>query len=190
MTTDPFSLMRGAYCLQRALANDLAFALETLATMSGSSAAAAADAPAASGRARSRGSDGRPPCFGRGSWFPARAPRSSPGLPGSTCLTIVRLPDPWCRSREDHARHGVHVIAYGVRQDVAWYARDREVRQWRVRRWGSPWRTRTATGSTGSWLVHSPQRDLLMTGTVDRGTAGAVPFRAVPRLLRAVGPAP
>jgi cytosine/adenosine deaminase-related metal-dependent hydrolase len=25
MTTDPFSLMRGAYCLQRALANDLAF---------------------------------------------------------------------------------------------------------------------------------------------------------------------
>src|SRR6185295_10093491 len=25
MTTDPFSLMRGAYCLQRALANDLSF---------------------------------------------------------------------------------------------------------------------------------------------------------------------
>jgi 5-methylthioadenosine/S-adenosylhomocysteine deaminase len=25
MTTDPFSLMRGAFCLQRALANDLAF---------------------------------------------------------------------------------------------------------------------------------------------------------------------
>jgi CubicO group peptidase (beta-lactamase class C family) len=43
------------------------------------------------------------------------------------------------------------------------------------------------SGSTGSWLFHCPQLDLLLTGTVDQATAGAVPFRFLPRLLRAVG---
>jgi hypothetical protein len=43
------------------------------------------------------------------------------------------------------------------------------------------------TGSTGSWLFHCPQRDLLFAGTVDQATAGALPFRFVPKLLRALG---
>jgi hypothetical protein len=42
------------------------------------------------------------------------------------------------------------------------------------------------TGSTGSWLFHCPARDLLFAGTVDQATAGAVPFRFVPQLLRAL----
>lgn len=42
------------------------------------------------------------------------------------------------------------------------------------------------TGSTGSWLFHCPDLDLLFAGTVDQVRAGAVPFRLVPRLLRAV----
>lgn len=40
------------------------------------------------------------------------------------------------------------------------------------------------TGSTGTWLFHCPALQLLLTGTVDQATAGAVPFRLVPQLLR------
>lgn len=43
------------------------------------------------------------------------------------------------------------------------------------------------TGSTGTWLFHCPERDLYLCGTVDQVTAGAVPFRVVPQLLRALG---
>lgn len=39
------------------------------------------------------------------------------------------------------------------------------------------------TGSTGSWLWHSPELGLLITGTVDQTNAAAVPFRSVPRSL-------
>ncbi len=42
------------------------------------------------------------------------------------------------------------------------------------------------TGSTGSWLFHCPERDLLLAGTVDQGSAGPVPFRFLPKVLRAV----
>lgn len=46
------------------------------------------------------------------------------------------------------------------------------------------------TGSTGSWLFYCPAYDLLLAGTVDQATAGAVPFRTVvPKVLRAVGDA-
>ena len=40
------------------------------------------------------------------------------------------------------------------------------------------------TGSTGTWLFHCPARDLYLCGTVDQGTAGAVPFRLAPKLLK------
>jgi len=46
------------------------------------------------------------------------------------------------------------------------------------------------TGSTGSWLFHCPQLDLLLSGTVDQVTAGAVPYRFVPKLLRVLGSIP
>ena len=42
------------------------------------------------------------------------------------------------------------------------------------------------SGSTGSWLFHAPGLDLFLSGTVDQATAGAIPFRAVPKILRAV----
>ena len=46
------------------------------------------------------------------------------------------------------------------------------------------------TGSTGSWLFYCPERDVFMAGTVDQGTAGAVPFQqVVPRVLKAIGAA-
>jgi CubicO group peptidase (beta-lactamase class C family) len=40
------------------------------------------------------------------------------------------------------------------------------------------------TGSTGSWLFHCPERDVFFAGTVNQTTAGALPFRFVPKLLR------
>jgi D-alanyl-D-alanine carboxypeptidase len=46
------------------------------------------------------------------------------------------------------------------------------------------------TGSTGTWLFHCPERDLFMAGAVDEVTAGAVPYRIVPRILRLVGEGP
>jgi hypothetical protein len=42
------------------------------------------------------------------------------------------------------------------------------------------------TGSTGSWLFHCPDLDLLLSGTVDQATAGALPYRFVPKILKAV----
>jgi len=42
------------------------------------------------------------------------------------------------------------------------------------------------TGSTGCWLFYCPEIDLYSCGGVDQITAGAVPFRAVPRVLKAV----
>jgi D-alanyl-D-alanine carboxypeptidase len=40
------------------------------------------------------------------------------------------------------------------------------------------------TGSTGSWLFHCPERDLYFAGSVDDVSAGAVPYRVVPKMLR------
>jgi len=42
------------------------------------------------------------------------------------------------------------------------------------------------TGSTGSWLFYCPAKDLYFCGTVDQVTAGAVPFRFVPKLLSTI----
>lgn len=44
------------------------------------------------------------------------------------------------------------------------------------------------TGSTGSWLFYCPEWDVYLAGTVDQVTAGAVPYRLVPRILRAIEP--
>ena len=40
------------------------------------------------------------------------------------------------------------------------------------------------TGSTGSWLFYCPQLDLLLSGTVNQVTAGAIPYRLVSKILR------
>ncbi|MBX3176661.1 MAG: beta-lactamase family protein [Candidatus Hydrogenedentes bacterium] len=39
------------------------------------------------------------------------------------------------------------------------------------------------TGSTGCWLFYCPDRDLFLAGAVDEVSAGAAPFRFVPRVL-------
>jgi D-alanyl-D-alanine carboxypeptidase len=40
------------------------------------------------------------------------------------------------------------------------------------------------SGSTGSWLFHCPKLDLLLAGTVDQVTGGAIPYRFLPKVLR------
>ncbi len=41
------------------------------------------------------------------------------------------------------------------------------------------------TGSTGVWLFHAPELDLHLVGALSQITAGPVPFRFVPKVLRA-----
>jgi D-alanyl-D-alanine carboxypeptidase len=41
------------------------------------------------------------------------------------------------------------------------------------------------SGVTGSWLFHCPELDLITAGAVDQAMAAPVPYRFVPRLLRA-----
>lgn len=40
------------------------------------------------------------------------------------------------------------------------------------------------TGSTGCWLFYCPQLDMMLTGSVDEVTAGALPYRIVPKILK------
>ena len=42
------------------------------------------------------------------------------------------------------------------------------------------------TGSTGCWLLYCPQQEILLTGSVDEATAGAVPYRLVPKILQLI----
>jgi len=39
------------------------------------------------------------------------------------------------------------------------------------------------TGSTGCWLFYCPKWDMLLAGSVDEVTAGAVPYRIIPKIL-------
>jgi hypothetical protein len=40
------------------------------------------------------------------------------------------------------------------------------------------------TGSTGCYLFYCSELDVLLAGSVDEVTAGALPYRLVPRMLR------
>jgi len=57
-------------------------------------------------------------------------------------------------------------------------------------RWYTPFRRMPPvvghTGSTGCWLFYCPELDVYTCGGVDQVTAGALSFRAIPRVLAAV----
>ena len=42
------------------------------------------------------------------------------------------------------------------------------------------------TGSTGCWLFWCPEFDLYFSGSVDESSAGAIPYRVIPGLLKAI----
>jgi CubicO group peptidase (beta-lactamase class C family) len=44
------------------------------------------------------------------------------------------------------------------------------------------------TGSTGCWLFYCPQWNMFLSGSVDEVTAGSLPYRIVPKLLRILRP--
>lgn len=64
------------------------------------------------------------------------------------------------------------------------------IKRFQIPRWLPPFRHMPAvighTGSTGSWLFHCPELDLYLAGTVDQGTAGAVPYGLVPKVLEVI----
>jgi D-alanyl-D-alanine carboxypeptidase len=42
------------------------------------------------------------------------------------------------------------------------------------------------SGATGTWLFHCPELDVVLTGTIDELHGRAIPFRFMPRALRAI----
>jgi D-alanyl-D-alanine carboxypeptidase len=62
--------------------------------------------------------------------------------------------------------------------------------RFQVPRWLPPFRHVPAvvghTGSTGTWLFHCAELDLLIAGAVNQVTAGPVPFRMLPPVLAAM----
>jgi CubicO group peptidase (beta-lactamase class C family) len=44
------------------------------------------------------------------------------------------------------------------------------------------------TGSTGCWLFWCPEWEVLLSGSVDEVTAGAIPYRIVPKILEILRP--
>jgi pimeloyl-ACP methyl ester carboxylesterase len=42
------------------------------------------------------------------------------------------------------------------------------------------------SGSTGTWLFHCPELDVVLAGTVDQARGHQTPFRLMPRLIAAV----
>ena len=62
--------------------------------------------------------------------------------------------------------------------------------RFRLPRLFTPWQPMPAllghTGSTGCWLFYCPQRRLLLAGDLGEVTAGALPFRTLPQLLKAL----
>ena len=44
------------------------------------------------------------------------------------------------------------------------------------------------TGSTGCWLFWCPEWDILLSGSVEEVTAGAIPYRIIPKILKILRP--
>jgi len=58
--------------------------------------------------------------------------------------------------------------------------------RFRVPRFGPRLHLIGHSGSTGCWLFHCPQLDVYLAGSVDQATAGALPYRFLPKVLRAL----
>jgi D-alanyl-D-alanine carboxypeptidase len=42
------------------------------------------------------------------------------------------------------------------------------------------------SGSTGTWLYHCPELDVVLAGTLDQAEPRSLPYRLLPRVLRLV----
>ena len=120
----------------------------------------------------------------------------------STCEDLLRFcqavvegslfqePATWHRMQAHWHRFSLPLDRAALRQPSWPIEYGLGVMRFRLPRLLTPFRRMPAlvghTGSTGTWLFHAPEIDLYLSGAVNQITAGAVPFRVVPRALRAV----
>ena len=104
--------------------------------------------------------------------------RGEAGAPG----TWARLQSRWHRFGIPRDRAALRAPNWPIEYGLG-------VMRYRLPRWMTPFAPVPAlvghTGSTGTWLFHCAEFGLVMEGAVDQATAGPVPFRFLPRVLRA-----
>jgi D-alanyl-D-alanine carboxypeptidase len=109
-------------------------------------------------------------------------------LRGLTTGELFRSPDTWPRMQARWNRFPLPLDRAALRQPGWPIEYSLGIMRFRLPRFLTPFRPLPAvighTGSTGTWLFHVPELDLLLAGTVNQITAGAVPFRFVPNVLR------
>jgi D-alanyl-D-alanine carboxypeptidase len=103
---------------------------------------------------------------------------------------LFRDPGTWRRMRARWHRFSFPLDRAALRQPSWPIEYGLGVMRFRLPRFLTPFRPVPEvvghTGSTGTWLFHAPEPDLYLTGAVNQVTAGAIPFRVVPAVLRAV----
>jgi D-alanyl-D-alanine carboxypeptidase len=109
------------------------------------------------------------------------------------CGRLFRDPGTWPRMQARWRRFSFPLDRAALRQPSWPIEYGLGVMRFRLPRFLSPFRPVPPvvghTGSTGTWLFHSPEPDLYIAGAVSQITAGAVPFKLVPKVLRAIADA-
>ncbi len=104
--------------------------------------------------------------------------------------SLFRDPGSWPRMYARLHRFGFPTDRAAIRQPSWPIAYGLGLMHFRLPRPLTPFRTIPAvlghTGSTGTWLFHAPELDVDLVGAVSQVTAGPLPFRLVPRILRAI----
>ncbi len=99
---------------------------------------------------------------------------------------LERMQNPWRRFSFPLDRAALRQPSWPIEYGLG-------MMRFRLPRLFTPFRSLPAvvghTGSTGTWLFYAPELDLYLVGSVNQVTAGAVPFRMVPKVLRAVAEA-
>ncbi|MDH4259731.1 MAG: beta-lactamase family protein [Gammaproteobacteria bacterium] len=128
---------------------------------------------------------------------------ASIGDMNSTCEDLIRFlravvggrlfrdPGTWRRMRARWRRFALPLDRAALRQPGWPIEYGLGVMRFRLPRFLAPFRPVPQvvghTGSTGTWLFHAPEPGLFLAGAVSQITAGAIPFKVVPRVLRVVG---
>jgi CubicO group peptidase (beta-lactamase class C family) len=101
---------------------------------------------------------------------------------------LFRDPGTWRRMQARWRRFSLPLDRAALRQPSWPIEYGLGVMRFRLPRFLTPFRAVPQvvghTGSTGTWLFHAPELDLYLAGAVNQVTAGAVPFKVVPRVLR------
>jgi D-alanyl-D-alanine carboxypeptidase len=110
-------------------------------------------------------------------------------LRGMILGTLFRSPDTWPRMQARWNRFPPPLDRAALRQPSWPIEYGLGVMRYQLPRLLAPFRPPPAvlghTGSTGTWLFHAPELDLYLVGAVNQIAAAPLPFRFVPRVLRA-----